>query len=130
MVRWNKDSSRRTHRSPVSDTVIATAAGTGTGQIRPGKEFVTVTSTDANHIVTLPDAPLGTEITLQNGATGYELRTHAPATVGINTGVGAGAESAIAANMTIYVERTTAVNWVGSSKTAAGVVGVVQVAAA
>jgi hypothetical protein len=49
--------------------------------------------------------------------------------VGINGGTGAAAESAIAANITTRVERTTATNWVGESRTAAGVVGVTQVAA-
>ena len=110
----------------------ATTAGTGAGQLPlPSGEdfFVTVTSDDVNKIVTLPDAPIGTKITLQNGATGYELRTHAPATVGINGGVGANAESAIAANITVTCVRTTATNWVSDSMSAAGVVSVTQVAA-
>jgi hypothetical protein len=109
-----------------AESLTAAVAGTA---IAVGTTFVTVTSADANHIIILPDAPLGTVITLQVGATGYELRTHDPATVGINGGVGAGAESAIAANITTTVKRVTATNWIGASSTAAGVVGVTQVAA-
>lgn len=107
----------------------ATAAGLTTGTIPAGTDFVTVAASDANHIIILPDAPVGTVIRLQNGATGYELRSHAPATVGINGGTGAAAESAIAASLLVEVVRTTATNWVGSTKTAAGVVAVLQVAA-
>lgn len=110
-----------------AETLAATDPGTA---VAVGTTFVTVTSADANFIIILPDAPVGTKITLINGATGYELRSHAPATVGINGGVGAGAESAIAANIVTLVERVSATNWVGNSRTAAGVVGVTQVAAA
>jgi hypothetical protein len=117
------------NRNRATFAATATATGATTGTIPVGADFVTVASSDANHIVILPDAPVGTKITLVNGATGYELRTHAPATVGINGGVGAAAESAIAANIVTRVERTTATNWVGESRTAAGVVGVTQVAA-
>lgn len=109
--------------------VTATAAGTGAGQIPLGATFATVTNDDANKIVTLPDAPIGTKITIHFTANGGEIRTHAPATVGINGGVSAAAESAVAANVTARVERTTAVNWVGETRTAAGVVAVLQVAA-
>jgi hypothetical protein len=117
------------NRNRATFAATATATGATTGTIPLGTDFVTVTSADANNIVILPDAPVGTMITLQATATGYELRTHAPATVGINGGTGAAAESAIAANITTRVERTTATNWVGESRTAAGVVGVTQVAA-
>ena len=110
-----------------AETLAATSGGAA---VALGTTFVTVTSANADYIIILPDAPLGTVITLVNGATGYELRTSAPATIGINGGVGAGAESAIAANIVTRVQRTTATNWVGESRTAAGVVGVTQVAAA
>ena len=110
-----------------AETLAATSGGAA---VADGTTFVTVTSSDANFIIILPDSPLGTTITLVNGATGYELRTSAPATIGINGGVGAGAESAIAANIVTRVQRVSATNWVGESRTAAGVVGVTQVAAA
>lgn len=107
----------------------ATAAGTTTGAITSGTDVVVVTSANADHIITLPDAPVGTLIMLTPAATGYELRTHAPATVGINGGTGAGAESAIAANLTVWAQRVSATNWNAWSRTAAGVLAVVEVAA-
>lgn len=112
-----------------SEARTATVAGNALGQISVGTTHVVVTATDANHIITLPAPVPGLKITLINGATGYELRSSAPATIGINGGVGADAESAIGANTTVKVECVSAANWIGSTVTAAGVVGVVQVAA-
>lgn len=108
----------------------ATAAGLTTGQITLGTEWVNVTSGNADHIIVLPDAPVGTIIRLMNGGTGYELRTHAPATVGINGGAEADAESAIGANVYVEVCRVSATNWVGTNRAAAGTVTATQVAAA
>lgn len=76
----------------------ATAAGTTTGQVTKGTNFVVVTCDDANKIITLPALDVGEEISLANGATGYELRTSSPTTIAINGGTGANAESAIGAN--------------------------------
>ena len=50
-------------------------------------------------------------IILRNGATGYELRSSAPATVAINGGAGANAESAIAASTMVIAICTTATTW-------------------
>lgn len=108
----------------------ATAAGDGTGQISAGVTMVTVTSDSADKIITLPAPVIGLKITIINGATGYELRTSAPATIAINGGAEANAESAIAANMIEILECVSATAWIGSSLTAAGVKGVTQVAAA
>ena len=113
-----------------TEALVPTADGTGTGQIIADTTFATVTSADANHIITLPAPVPGRKITLINGATGYELRSSAPATIGINGGVGANAESAIGANLVVKLECVSATNWIGSTVSAAGVVGVVQVAAA
>ena len=112
-----------------SEARTATANGATTGQISAGVTHVAVTSANADHIITLPPPVPGTKITLINGATGYELRSSAPATVGINGGVGANAESAVAANTVVIVECVSATNWIGSTVTAAGVVGVLDVAA-
>jgi hypothetical protein len=112
-----------------SESLVPTADGTGTGQVGDDTTFATVTSADANHIITLPAPVVGRKITLVNGATGYELRSSAPATIGINGGVGANAESAIGANLAVKLECVSLTNWIGSTVTAAGVVGVVQVAA-
>lgn len=56
-----------------TSSVTATSDGTGTGQIADGVDFVTVTSDDANHIVTLPTATPGTTIALYVPTTGYKL---------------------------------------------------------
>lgn len=109
-------------------SVAVTATATGAA-IPVGATHVTVTATNADHIVILPAPVPGTKITLLNGTTGYELRSSAPATVGINGGVGANAESAVGASTVVIVECVSATNWIGSTVTAAGVVGVLQVAA-
>lgn len=119
----------QTLRGQSNYAATATADGLTTGTIPQGVGFVTVTSANADHIIVLPDAPIGTEIWLYVGATGYELRSHSPTTVGINGGTGADAESAIATLILTHCIRSTAVNWVSSSFTAAGVKGVTQVAA-
>ena len=91
----------------------ATADGTGTGTIAAAGfwSFITVTSADANNIIVLPTPTPGTVVVLGNGATGYELRTSDPATIAINGGTGAGAESAIAASTMVIAVCTTATTW-------------------
>ncbi len=110
-------------------SAAVTAVATSGAAIPAGVTHVVVTSDHADKIVILPAPVPGLKITLINGATGYELRSSAPATIGINGGMGATAESAIAANMIIKMECVSATNWIGASVTAAGVIGVVQVAA-
>ena len=91
----------------------ATADGTTTGTIAAAGliQFVTVTSDDANKIIILPAPTPGTIVILRNGATGYELRSSAPATIAINGGSGANAESAIAASTMVIAVCTTATTW-------------------
>jgi hypothetical protein len=98
---------------PATVARTATADGTGTGTIAAAGllQFVTVTSDDANKIVILPAPTPGTIVILRNGATGYELRSSAPATVAINGGAGANAESAIAANTMVIAVCTSATTW-------------------
>jgi hypothetical protein len=88
-----------------------------------------VTSAGANNIIILPAPVVGNVIRLINGATGYELRSSTPASIGINGGVGADAESAIGANILVTCVCTTATNWVCSDTTAAGVITATEVAA-
>lgn len=109
----------------------ATADGTGTGTIASGPklQFVTVTSADANHIIVLPAPTPGVVVILHVAATGYELRTSAPATVGINGGTGAGAESAIGANTTVVMICATATSWKGLQLGSDGTLAKVEVAA-
>lgn len=89
----------------------ATAAGDGTGLIATYTREVTVTSDDANKIITLPTPTPGVRVTLMNGATGYELRSSAPATVAINGGTGVDAESAIGANVMVECYCASATAW-------------------
>lgn len=92
----------------------ATAAPGGTtGVISAGTTHVTVTSDDANKVITLPTPVVGTIIVLHNGATGYELRSDTPASVAINAGTGANAESAIPANSTCVMICVTTTAWKG-----------------
>jgi len=99
--------------APVAAARTATVNGSGSGTIADAGmlQFVTVTSDDANKIVVLPTPTPGTIVILRNGATGYELRSSAPATVAINGGLGANAESAIAANTMVIAVCTTATSW-------------------
>lgn len=96
---------------PLVQAVTATADGTGTGTIRSGIKQATVTCDDVNKIVVLPAPVVGTQVVIHNGATGYELRTSAPATIAINGGSGADAESAIAANSTVLAICVTTTAW-------------------
>lgn len=110
-------------------TATATVAGATTGTLTAGSQFVTVTSSDANHIIILPAPAPGTKITLINGATGYKLRSSAPATIGINGGVGASAESAIGATTTVHMTCVSATAWTGFQQLADGTLTLVEVAA-
>jgi hypothetical protein len=113
-------------------SVTATDDGTGTGQIPVGANFVTVDAdSDANHIVTLPAPVVGTIIHIaESGTTGFELRTSAPATIGINAGTGSNAESAIAGAITLVrCVCVSSTNWVASQFDADGDESKVEAAA-
>jgi hypothetical protein len=99
----------------------ATSAGTGTGTITATGQFVhvPVTASDATHIVVLPAPTPGRVVMLTVGANGYELRSSAPATVGIGGGTGSSAESAIAANTVAVLYCISATSWVGFTITGA-----------
>lgn len=107
-------------------TATATLAGVA---LSAGSQFVTVTATDANHIVILPAPVVGTEIWLQNGATGYELRTSAPATIAINGGSGANAESAVGAAVLVRAICTSATTWIANTFAADGTEAKLEAAA-
>ncbi len=92
---------------------VATTDGTTTGTITATGliSFVTVTSDNANKIIVLPAPVPGTIVIIDVGATGFELRSSAPATVSINGGAEAAAESAIAANSTVIAICLTVTAW-------------------
>lgn len=108
-----------------SYAATATADGLTTGTIPDGATFVTVTSANAAHIVVLPTPTPGTLVIVHVGANGCEVRSSAPATVAINGGTGASAESAIGANVTAFFFCVAATSWkgfqVGADGTTAGV---------
>lgn len=112
----------------------ATADGTTTGTIAAGAgtlQVVVVTCDDANKIIVLPAPVVGLIVVLVGPtANGYELRSSDPATIGINGGTGAGAESAIPAATTAIMVCETLTNWKGfQMSSAAGTLAKVEVAA-
>lgn len=105
--------------------IVPTSDGSGTGTLinnsdGPVEIFATVTSAGANDIVILPPPIVGTIVWLQGNGTGYELRSSDPATIAINGGTGAGAESAVAASLTSWVRCTSSTTWVSNTFAAAG----------
>lgn len=113
----------------IAEARTATADGTGTGTISNTSTFVTVTSDDANKIIVLPAPTPGRVVTIVNGATGYELRSSAPATVAINGGTGENAESAIAASVVVVARCVSATRWICTDYAAAGTVTATEAAA-
>lgn len=109
----------------------ATADGLTTGIIADGGmlQFVTVTSASADNIIVLPTPTPGTIVILHVAATGFELRTSTPASIGINGGTGASAESAIGANTTVVMICATATSWKGLQLGSDGTLAKVEVAA-
>jgi hypothetical protein len=117
-----------------SSTVARTATddGTGAGTIADGTTMVLLDADgDANHICVLPTPTPGTVVyIIEDGTTGYELRSSAPATIAINGGTGASAESAIA-GATTYIRCvcTSATTWVCNQYAANGTESAVTAAA-
>tara|TARA_B110000858_G_scaffold55465_1_gene64446 strand:+ start:51 stop:536 length:486 start_codon:yes stop_codon:yes gene_type:complete len=117
------DSSAQTVTSAVSFTagtqaaavaVVATVAGDGTGAIPAGTSVASITCSGATKIVTLPAPVIGNIIYLiETATTGYELRSSAPGTIGINGGTGSNVESAVAGAIT-YTRCVcvSATNWI------------------
>lgn len=93
--------------------ITANDAGDGTAIIPDGGGFYTVDAdSDADHIVTLPTPTPGTVVWLQMDGTGCELRSDTPASVAINGGSGANAETAMDANKTYRAICTSSTTWV------------------
>ena len=113
----------------LTEARTATAApGGATGVISTNTDFVTVTCDDANKVITLPTPTPGVVVAISNGATGYELRSSTPASVAINGGVAANAESAIPADTLVICVCRTATAWLCSNTDTAGVVTATEVA--
>lgn len=114
---------------PRSDVVEAVTATVGGAAISATTSHATVTSSDANHIVILPAPVVGKQIVIDVGATGFELRSSTPASISINGGSGANAESAIPANATCFLTCISATAWKGYKLAADGTVTAIEAAA-
>lgn len=109
----------------------ATTDGLTTAVITNGTSYVTVTAGgDANSIITLPTPTPGNIVWLNVGATGYELRSSAPATVAINAGSATDAESAVGANVLVRCVCTSATTWIASTFSTIGTEAALEAAAA
>ena len=108
--------------------ITASVDGTGNAVIPDGVDSVSVTSANSAHFVVLPNAAPGTVIRIRNGATGYNLQTHAPATHAINGGTGAAAKSAIPANTLVFFFNDTATTEIYTNTSTAGAVTATAVA--
>ena len=86
---------------------------------------------DANHIVILPAPVVGNIIhIIENGTTGYELRTSTPASIGINGGTASNGESAIAGAITyIRCVCVSSTSWIATQFDADGDESKVEAAA-
>ena len=97
----------------VATAVVAAGEAPGT-VIADGTSVATVTvNTDLNDVVVLPAPVPGNVVWLLSAAVAYELRSSTPASIEINGGSGAGAESAVA--VTDYVTRCVcldATHWI------------------
>jgi len=115
-----------------SSAVARTAGdGTGTALIADGTTYVTITAGgDANSWVTLPTPTPGNVVWMYIGATGCELRSSDPATIAINGGSEADAESALPANTLHRAICTSATTWVLTKFVANGTESAGEVAAA
>ena len=106
---------------------------TSTGTDIPGEallQMVVPTWGNANNILVLPPPVPGTIVIVAGAATGGELRTNNPATVAINGGSGAGAESAVAANQMVVAICESATSWKAFTIASNGTVAGLQAAAA
>ena len=120
-------------KTNIVQAVVASPAGTGTNcTISDTATYITASSgaADANSWIILPTPTPGRAIDILVGATGLELRSTSPTTVGINGGTAANAESALTAGSLNHLLCTTSGNWMGYSYTSAGTAAVLQVAAA
>lgn len=111
----------------------ATDDGSGTGTLRENLlvQFVVPNwDSDANHILVLPSPKPGKVVIIAGAATGGELRTNAPSTVGINGGTGTAAESAVAASQMVVAICESATSWKAFTIASDGTTAGLQAAAA
>lgn len=113
---------------PGSVLLTATAAGTRIPE-EALIQSVTPKWVNANNILILPPPTPGMIVIINGAATGGELRTSNPATIAINGGSGADAESAVAANQMVIAICESATSWKALTIASDGTVAGLQAAA-
>jgi len=93
-------------------------------------QFVIPTWGNANNILILPAPDPGKIVIIAGAATGGELRTTAPATIAINGGSAANAESAVAANQMVILICESATSWKAFTIASNGTIAGLEAAAA
>ena len=109
--------------------LIASTAGTQIPEERL-VQFVIPTWGNANNILILPAPDPGKIVIIAGAATGGELRTTAPATIAINGGSAANAESAVAANQMVILICESATSWKAFTIASNGTIAGLEAAAA
>lgn len=108
--------------------LTATATGTRIPEERL-LQLVIPTWGAVDNILILPAPDPGKIVIIAGAATGGELRTTNPATIGINGGTGVAAESAISADMMVIAICESATNWKSFTIASNGSLAATQVAA-
>lgn len=119
--------------APITRT--ATAAGDGAGLIGDGGaviQWVTVTSANDDHIITLPSPVVGTILFMYVAlGHGYQLQSSDPANVGINTGSGLNAKATVSEDTLLLAFCVSSADWrIMQVYNNAGTVGVNGIGAA
>jgi len=109
-------------QNPTLASVTATVAGLTTGLIPAAARFVTVTSANADHQISLPAADIGKALTIKVGSTGCELISAVAAHKVNNVTVGATNEAALTANNTYTLQYVAANTWIMVGQTNLGAI--------
>ncbi len=110
-------------------TATATATGATTGTVAAGQTWVTAgNGGDANNIVKLPVPVAGRPVIIATTGA-LEVRTDTPASVSINGGSGASAESALPSGCVAVFLPVSTTAWLAFQITSAGVISGVEPAA-
>lgn len=117
-----------TDNGPGTVRLIATTAGTRIPDERL-IQIVIPTWGAVDNILILPNPEPGKVVVIAGAATGGELRTTAPATVAINNGTGAAAESAVAANQMVICICESTTSWKAFTIAQAGTIAGLEAAA-
>lgn len=93
---------------PTAISITATSDGLTTGLIPKGAGFISVSSSNANHIITLPDGDIRQQIWGYIGNTGCEMRTPSGSNASINDLDADGSNEAAIPATTLFLATCTA----------------------